>query len=123
MNTHVKVIGWLWIANGVVSILMVVFGLIIANVNIPSAQDSILVTSGVLCCFIPGIIADFAAGFGLLKYMSWARILAIILAIINLFLPPIGTAVGIYTLIIMFNEEAKSLFNGEGTPAEVEEVS
>ena len=123
MDTHVKVVGWLWILNGVVSILMVVFGLIIANLNIPGAQDALLVTSGVLCCFVPGIAADFAAGLGLLQYKSWARILAIILGIINLLFFPIGTAVGIYTLIIMFNEEAKALFNGEGTPAEVEEVS
>ena len=123
MNTHVKVIGWLWIANGVVSILMVVFGLIIANVYIPGQQESILVTSGVLCFFIPGIAADFAAGLGLLQYKSWARILAIILAIVNLFLFPIGTALGIYTLVIMFNEETKALFRGEAAPAEMEEVS
>jgi hypothetical protein len=123
MDTHVKVIGWLWIANGVLSILMVVSGLIIANVYIPGQQESILVTSGILCCFIPGIAADFAAGLGLLKYMTWARILAIILAIVNLILFPIGTAVGIYTLVIMFNAEAKALFNGEATSAEMEEVS
>jgi hypothetical protein len=123
MNTHVKVVGWLWIANGVVGILMVVFGLIIANLNIPSAQDFILVTSGVLCCFVPGIAGDFAAGLGLLQYQAWARILAIILAIINLILFPIGTALGIYTLIIMFNGEAKDLFRGEATPAEMEEAS
>ena len=110
MDTHVKVVGWLWIANGVVSILMVVFGLIIANVYIPGQQESILVTSGVLCFFIPGIAADFAAGLGLLQYKAWARILAIILGIINLILFPIGTALGIYTLIIMFNEETKALF-------------
>ena len=120
MNTHVKVIGWLWIVNGVVSILMVIIGLIIVNLNVPGAQDALLVTSGVLCCFIPGIIADFAAGFGLLKYQAWARILAIVLAIINLIMFPIGTAVGIYTLIIMFNEETKALFKGGGTLAEVE---
>jgi hypothetical protein len=123
MDTHVKVVGWLWIANGVLAILMVVLGLIIANLNIPSAQDSILVTSGVLCCFVPAIAADFAAGLGLLQYKSWARILAIILGIINLILFPIGTALGIYTLIIMFNEEAKALFNGELAPAEVEGAS
>lgn len=123
MKTHVQVVGWLWIANGVVSILMVVFGLIIANLNIPNSQDAVLVTSGVLCCFVPGIAADFAAGLGLLQYKSWARILAIILGIVNLILFPIGTAVGIYTLIIMFNEQTKALFRGESSPTEMEEVS
>ena len=126
MKTHVQIIGWLWIAWGIVSMVMVIVGLIIANVNIPNPQDSILVTSGVLCLFIPGTIADFSAGFGLLQYKSWARILAIILAIINLvFLCSLilPAALAIYTLIIMFNAEAKALFNGGGAPAEMEEFS
>jgi len=76
-----------------------------------------------VCFFLPGIIAYVVAGYGLLNYKSWARILSIILAILNLILFPIGTALGIYTLIIMFNEETKALFRGEGTPAEMEEVS
>ena len=120
MQTHVKVVGWLWIANGVVSILMVIIGLIIVNANVPGAQDALLVTIGGLCCFIPGIVVDFLIGFGIFNYKSWARILAIIFAIINLPLFPVGTAVGIYTLVIMFNEEVKALFRGGGTLAEVE---
>ena len=125
MDTHVKVIGWLWIAIGVASILMVVIGLIVINWpgNVPSPRDSLIATSGVLCFFLPGIIVEFVAGSYLLEFKAWARILAIILGIINLLFFPIGTALGIYTLVIMFNEETKALFRGEGTPAEVEKVS
>jgi hypothetical protein len=77
MDTHVKVVGWLWIVYGVVSILMFIPGLIIANLggNIPNSQDALLVTLGLLCIFLPGIIADFLAGYGLLNYKGWARIL------------------------------------------------
>ena len=67
MNTHVKILGWLWIANAVLSICMAITGLIIANVNIPSAQDSLLVSIGGLCFFLPGIIAYAVAGYGLLN--------------------------------------------------------
>ena len=123
MDTHVKITGWLWIVNAVLSILMLIIGLIIVNANVPNAQDAVFVTSGVLCFFIPGTIANFLAGYGLLKYRNWARILAIILAIINLPLFPIGTALGVYTLIIMFNGETKVLFKGEGTTAVMEEAS
>ncbi len=125
MDTHVKVIGWLWIAIGVMSILMVVIGLIVINWpgNVPSPRDSLIATSGVLCFFLPGIIVEFVAGSYLLEFKAWARILAIILGIINLPFFPIGTALGIYTLVIMFNEETKALFRGEGTPAEVEKIS
>ena len=125
MNTHVKIVGWLWIVNGVASILMAIIGLTVINWPgiIPNPRDSLLASTGALCFFLPGIIAYVVTGYGLLKYKSWARILAIILAILNLILFPIGTALGIYTLVIMFNEETEALFRGEGTPAEVEEVS
>ena len=125
MDTHVKIVGWLWIVNGVLSICMAISGLVIINWPgiVPNASDSILVSVGALCFFLPGIIAYAAAGYGLLNYKSWARVLAIILAILNLIIFPIGTALGIYTLIIMFNAETKALFRGEVTPAEMEEVS
>ena len=125
MDTHVKVVGWLWIVWGVASILMVIIGLTVINWpgNVPSPRDSLIATSGVLCFFLPGIIVEFVAGSYLLEFKAWARILAIILGIINLPFFPIGTALGIYTLVIMFNEETKALFRGKGTPAEVEEVS
>ncbi|MFC2026204.1 hypothetical protein ACFLUC_03315 [Chloroflexota bacterium] len=126
MGTHVKIVGWLWILNGVLSILMFITGLAVINWPgvIPDTQVSILASIGALCFFLPGVIAYLAAGYGLLKYKGWARILAIILAILNLILFPIGTAIGIYTLVIMFNEETKALFSGIGVaPAEIEEPS
>ncbi len=125
MNTQVKIVGWLWIVNGMLSILMAIIGLAVINWpgTVPNPRDSILASTGALCFFLPGIIAYIVAGYGLLKYKSWARILAIILAILNLILFPIGTALGIYTLVIMFNDETKALFSGEVAPAEVEEVS
>ncbi len=125
MNTQVKIVGWLWILNGMLSILMAIIGLAVINWPgiVPNPRDSLLASTGALCFFLPGIIAYIVAGYGLLKYKSWARILAIILAILNLILFPIGTALGIYTLVIMFNDETKALFRGEGTPVEVEEVS
>ena len=123
MDTHIKVVGWLWIANAALSILLLIIGLVIVNANVPNPQDSVFVTSGILCFFLPGTVANFLAGYGLLKYRNWARILAIILAIINLPLFPIGTALGVYTLVIMFNGETKALISGESTTAVVEESS
>ena len=123
MNTHVKVVGWLWIFNGLLSILMAIIGLVIINLNVPDAGDSLLASAGAVCFFVPGVIAYILAGYGLLNYKGWARILAMILAILNLILFPIGTAIGIYTLIIMFNKETVALFRGGVTPAETEVVS
>jgi hypothetical protein len=122
MDTHVRVVGWLWIANGVLSILMLMTGLAVVNWPgiISDAGDSILVTSGALCFFLPGIIADLVAGYGVLQFKNWGRILVIILAVFNLVflcylvLPAV---LGIYTLIIMLNSETAALFRGEVTTA------
>ena len=121
MSTHVKALGWIWIANGILTALMVIPGLFIVNANVPGAQERTLVTSGALCFLIPGIIADFVAGAGQLKVKAWARVLSIVLAIFNLvflFALVLPLALGIYTLIIMFNQETAALFRGEATPPE-----
>ena len=123
MDKHVKVVGWLWIGWGVVSILMGIIGLIIVNLNIPGQKDAILVTGGSVCFLVPGIVADFVAGLGLLKYKAWARILAIILGVITLIVFPIGTVVGVYTLVIMLNKETVALLKGGGMSEEAEVVS
>jgi hypothetical protein len=120
MEKHVKAVGWLWIVWGVVSLLMTLIGLPLINTQIPGSQESLLVISGTLCISIPGFIADLAAGYGLLKFKPWARVLVIILAIVTmvfmcaLILP---LALGIYTLVVMFNGKTVALFKGEATPA------
>ncbi len=116
MDTHVKTLGWLWIIIGALGFLGVLcMGAAIAGGGFISEDETaILVTMIVaLACsslFFLENILNIIAGFGLLKYKSWARILAIILGIINLFAFPIGTALGIYTLWAMFNQETKQLF-------------
>lgn len=56
---------------------------------------------------IPGIIA----GFGLLQFKKWARILTIILAFFGLFNIPLGTAISVYTFWVLFNGETDALFS------------
>ena len=123
MEKHVKIIGWLWLVNGVLGIILVLPGLAILNLtdSIPNAGDAVLITLGSLCFFLPGIIADFLACYGLLKFQNWARILARILAIFNLVFMCwmiIPAVVSIYTLVILFNQETVVLFKGETAPIE-----
>ena len=115
MGKHVKIAGWLWIVNGVVTLLMGIGGLFIIRSNVPNPRDALIVTLGVVVFMIPGAIADVVAGRGLLKLKKWTRVLAIFLAVINvLFLFPLvfPLILGIYTLIIMFNQKTKPLFMG-----------
>lgn len=44
-----------------------------------------------------------AAGWGLLQKQSWARYVAILAAILSLIHLPLGTAIGIWTLVVLLN--------------------
>jgi uncharacterized membrane protein HdeD (DUF308 family) len=50
-------------------------------------------------------VGGILVGLGLRDRKSWARIVAIILGVIALFHPPIGTALGIYTLWVLISDE------------------
>jgi hypothetical protein len=60
----------------------------------------------------PGILA----GFGLYKRKEWARILTIILSVIELFSFPFGTAIGIFSIWAMIQPETVAAFNETGSP-------
>lgn len=51
-------------------------------------------------------VLSAAVGVGLLMAESWARILAIVIAILNLISIPFGTALGIYTLWVLLPDQA-----------------
>ena len=50
-------------------------------------------------------------GVGLLKKRSWARILIIIMSILALFKIPVGTAVGVYSIWAMLQDETVQILN------------
>jgi hypothetical protein len=50
------------------------------------------------------------AGWGLLSWQPWARMLAIVLGCIALIHLPFGTALGIYTLWVLLPEESAEEF-------------
>ena len=51
-----------------------------------------------------------AAGWGLLVHAEWGRVIAIIAAIINLIKLPLGTALGIFTLVVLLGHRKTRLY-------------
>ena len=51
-----------------------------------------------------------AAGWGLLVHAEWGRVVAIIAAIINLIKFPLGTALGIFTLVVLLGYRNTRLY-------------
>jgi hypothetical protein len=55
-------------------------------------------------------LPSLLAGWGLLRYRSWARVLTMILSFCDLFSFPLGTALGTYSLWVLFHPETIRLF-------------
>lgn len=107
MRTHVKILGWLHVAMGVVDLLigLAVVGLF-SGVGVLSGDAA---TFGALS-FVGGFIGtlalimalpNFVVGLGLLlDWGGWVLVLAVLLGLFNLAKFPWGTAVGLYTFWI-----------------------
>jgi hypothetical protein len=125
MATHVKVLGALFIALSALGLLVAIFvifalglsagivGIAADPVDADIAQPILAlvataVTTFLLVVSLPGIVV----GWGLLKFRPWARILGIVLSALHLINIPIGTALGIYGLWVLFNDETETLFSG-----------
>jgi hypothetical protein len=65
----------------------------------------------ILVLSVPGIVA----GWGLLNFKPWARVLTIVLSALNLMNVPIGTAIGVYGLWVLLNQETERMFSS-GSP-------
>ena len=124
MDTHVKVLGVLYIALSALGVLTALFiGLTLggsaaivgaaadprdAAIAIPIigfAGTALVVF--LLVVSLPGLVT----GFGLLGYKPWARILGLVLSVINLINIPFGTVVGIYGFWVLLNKDTERLFN------------
>lgn len=119
MRTHVTILGWLQIALGILDVLMAlaIFG-VIAGVGLIgglSGEPLAPIIGGVLASVVGFLVVvtgipNLLAGIGLLAHRNWARILALILAVLNVFKFPWGTALAVYTFWVLLHRETRPLF-------------
>jgi hypothetical protein len=115
MEDHIKAVGWCFIIYyGLITLFGVFFFLVTTGVLARSNPRAIMVVGPAIAILaalfiiiaLPGLIT----GFALLKFRSWARVVAITLGLLNLFIMPVGTALGIYTLWVLLNRDSLPLF-------------
>jgi hypothetical protein len=117
MEQHIKIVALLHIIIGAIFVAIAVgifvFGAGAAVLSAPGTDEALAGTT----CF--GIVAvlialmslpSIIAGVGLQRRRKWARILTIILSVINLFNFPVGTALGGYSLWVLVNDQSTSYF-------------
>ena len=111
----VKISAYLFFATAVLYILSFCGALGVAGMFATSPDSDAASVAGLVavsaCFLLLFTILYGAVGYGLLKLQSWARIAAIILAILALCSFPIGTIIGGIVLYFMFQEEAKQAFS------------
>ena len=121
MSEHVKVLGWLHIVlNGLTALGVLLFWLVTSGMIAFAGTASgghtggFLLAGGFVTVLLGAIFAatlvGVAVGFGLLNRAPWARTGSIVIGILHLPSFPFGTAVGVYTLWVMFNPETEALF-------------
>lgn len=119
MRTHVNILGWLQIVLGALDILaaVVVFGLfagvgllagLSGEISGPLVGGAVGTVIG-LFLMVTGI-PNFLAGWGLLNRKGWARILAMVLGVLNVFKFPYGTLLAIYTFWVLLDDEVAREF-------------
>jgi hypothetical protein len=130
METHVKVFGVLCLVLSALMIvgavtLLLTFTTAATIVGTTASPDDaaialpiIGIAGSALAFFlfllaVPGLVT----GWGLLTLKPWARILGIVLSILNLINIPFGTILGIYGLWVLLSSETERLFAAPRTPA------
>jgi hypothetical protein len=121
MEKHIKIIGVLNLVFGLMGVVACALCLVVfvGGFAILGAIESdpvpVWLAGGIGAIFavIMAVAAlpNLLAGYGLLKRRQWGRVLAIIVAVIDLPAFPFGTALGIYTLAILLHGDSQALFS------------
>ena len=119
-HQHITIVAWINIIGGAIFAVIGIFifmffaGIGMASGD-PEALGILAIIGSVASMFLlvaglPGLVA----GYAILKRKSWARVLGIVVAVLNLFNVPIGTALGVYALWVLTDDKAVEEFARTG---------
>jgi hypothetical protein len=116
LRQHVTILGWLHIGAALFAILLGAFlFLLLGGIGLVAHDREARTFLGIigtcvavflLLISLPGLLA----GYGLLQRRPWGRILAFVVAALHIFNIPIGTALGIYTFVVLADPGAEAYF-------------
>ena len=124
MQTHVKVLGVIYLAVGGCMLLGALFlamtmggvaGIVGAAADPEDAAIAIpiLGIAGTALAAFLGIFSlpSLITGYGLVTFKPWSRVLGIALSAISLVFIPFGTIAGAYGLWVLLSKDTERLFN------------
>lgn len=124
MKSHVDFLGTLFIVWGLLTVVVGVstlaLGVGAATLITSSGRNGSQVAAGVAAVLFTTLAflaiiwgtAHVVVGVPLRRRTPWARLIALLLGSVDLLLLPYGTALGVYALYVLLDEEGKRLFSG-----------
>jgi len=119
MQVHLDVLGWLHVLVGWVALLTGTAFLMLAGGTAslaPRVLEEIVRNPVVWILFVSGLLLAaggglmVAAGRAVVARRPYGRQATLLLAVVNLCLLPFGTALGIYSLWVLLNDDARRAF-------------
>ncbi len=120
MDSLVNVISILWIVSGALGVIVAFFVFLFLmgisfipdmGYEAPLILRWVAVGGGLFIAVLS--IPEIIAGAGLLKLKEWGRIMTLIVSFLNLVSFPIGTALGVYSIVILLKEDTVKIFQGQ----------
>ncbi|HEV2222035.1 MAG TPA: zinc ribbon domain-containing protein [Candidatus Acidoferrales bacterium] len=116
VNSHLRIVGVLWLVSGILQALGVGWLWFVGRMVVPSILKAVtpsfpagsplerVILSAIAFASVIIVVQallSFIAAWGLFERQSWGRIVAIVAAVLSLWRIPFGTALGVYTLWVL----------------------
>lgn len=117
MDKHIGIVGGLFVAMGAIKLLaalivmIVVMGGGLLSHDVETLAITTTVATSVSFVLLLLALPSLIGGIGLLKRRPWARIVILVLGILNLPGIPFGTALGAYTLWVLLKPESEQILS------------
>jgi hypothetical protein len=130
VQSHVHLVGVLWFALSAFHAIAGLILLILGTTLFPHLREMNKVPPDVPVGFLTAFFSTlgililalcacgFMAGWGLINRAPWARMVALVLAFIVLFIDiPLGTALGVYTMWVLLPSQSGQEYDAMSTQA------
>jgi uncharacterized membrane protein (DUF2068 family) len=115
LNKHKRTLGILFLCYAILKIVLFTIGIQIVSVALEYLADEAEVKfAAYILKYVVGVIIilftipSMIAGIGLINGKKWALILALIMGIISLPVFPLGTAIGVYAIIVFLMDHSEA---------------
>ncbi len=108
---NLEILAWVHLVSGAITALLAIAFTGISVLGSPPGEPPIFPGLGVVLAIkaAPSLVLSW----GLFALKPWSRMLGVVLSVLHLPLFPIGTAIGIFGLMVLYDAESRALLSGD----------